>query len=442
MNYCDVLQHPERYDFTVSTLGKPTLPSPIKGRGFIADDRRIAFATSASDLTRLMSTPGHFPAFEEAGPRERIFHDPAWTRAAILTAGGLCPGLNDVIKGIVETLWFAYGVRNIFGLRYGYRGLNPAYGYTPLMLDPEVVDTIHEDGGSILGSSRGEQDIAVMADTLQRMNIGTLFCIGGDGTLRGATRLAEEIRRRHLAINVVGVPKTIDNDLSFVGQAFGFETAVAACHPIITAAHMEAKGAYNGIGLVKLMGRDSGFIAAHAALSNPVVNYCLVPEVDFDLEGEGGLLPRIERRLRAGKGHAIVVVAEGAGQKFFRDCPEVRDASGNVKKHDIGDLLRSAIPEYLSARGVECNVRYFDPSYLIRSVPTRGNDAIFCYQLAENAVHAAMAGKTDMVIGKWGAHFTNVPIPLAVMSRQKIDPEGSLWQAVLSATRQNREYGL
>lgn len=440
MNYCDVIEHPERYDFTISSLGRPTLPSPITGRSFIPDDCRVAFAAHVHEIERLMADPATFPAFEEAGPRAQIFHDPAWTRAAILTAGGLCPGLNDVIKGIVETLWFSYGVRNIFGLRYGYRGLNPAYGLTPLMLDPEVVDTIHEDGGSILGSSRGEQSISVMADTLQRMNIGMLFCIGGDGTLRGATRLAEELRRRKLAINVVGVPKTIDNDLSFVGQAFGFETAVTACHPIITAAHMEAKGAYNGIGLVKLMGRDSGFIAAHAALSNPVVNYCLVPEVDFDLEGESGLLPRLERRLRAGKGHAIIVVAEGAGQKFFEAQPQVRDASGNVKKHDIGELLRTAIPEYLNARGVECNVRYFDPSYLIRSVPTRGNDAIFCYQLAENAVHAAMAGKTDMVIGKWGTHFTDVPIPLAVTSRQKIDPEGSLWQAVVSATRQNREY--
>lgn len=438
MNYLDVIDHPEAYDFTIPTIGGCSLPSPIAGRVFIDDGSRISFATREHEIRKLVqSGAGVFPCFEEAGPRSRIFHDPAWSRIAILTAGGLCPGLNDVIKGLVETLWFSYGVRNIFGVRYGYRGLNPAFGLTPMMFTPDVVDTIHEDGGSILGSSRGNQPVDIMVDTLQRMNITTLFCIGGDGTLRGANQIAEEITRRHLAINVVGVPKTVDNDLSFVGQTFGFETAVEACHTVITSAHIEAKGACNGIGLVKLMGRDSGFIAAHASLSNSVVNYCLVPEVDFDLEGPDGLLTKLERRLKAGKGHAVIVVAEGAGQKFFKDLPEEKDASGNIKKHDIGELLRTAIPQYLKSKGVDCNVRYFDPSYLIRSVPTRGNDAIFCYQLAENAVHAAMAGKTDMVIGKWGTHFVNVPIPLAVMSRQKINPEGSLWQAVLASTRQN-----
>ncbi|MDR0965736.1 MAG: ATP-dependent 6-phosphofructokinase [Myxococcales bacterium] len=443
MNYSDVIDHPARYAFAIPTVGRPTLPSPITGRSFSQDERRVAFATHVHEIERLMANGADaanaFPAFEEAGPRAKIFHDPAWARAAILTAGGLCPGLNDVIKGIVETLRFAYGVRHVFGLRYGYRGLNPVYGLSPILLDPDVVDTIHEDGGSILGSSRGNQDVGVMADTLQRLNINMLFCVGGDGTLRGATQLAAELTRRKQPICVIGIPKTVDNDLSFVGKTFGFETAVAACHDIITSAHMEAKGAFNGIGLIKLMGRDSGFIAAHATLSNPVVNYCLIPEVDFELEGEHGLLSKIARRLQAGKGHAVVVVAEGAGQKFFSGLPETRDASGNVKKHDIGELLRNAIPEYLVSNGIECNVRYFDPSYLIRSVPTRGNDAIFCYLLAENAVHAAMAGKTDMVIGQWGSHYTHVPISLAVMSRQQIDPEGSLWQAVLSATRQNHD---
>ena len=437
MEYADITSRFDKYDFNVPTLGPSTIPSPLLDRKFVPDDSRVAFPGELAELRRLFEAGTPIPAFEEAGPRERIFHDPAWSRAAILTAGGLCPGINDVIKGLVETLWFSYGVRNIFGLRYGYRGLNPMYGYQPLMLEPDVVDTIHEQGGSILGSSRGNQDIGVMADSLQRLNINLLFCVGGDGTLRGATALAREVTRRRQLISVVGVPKTIDNDLSFVGQTFGFETAVYACSPIISAAHIEAKGACNGIGLVKLMGRDSGFIAAHATLSNSVVNFCLVPEVDFELEGDHGVFKAIERRLRQGKGHALIVVAEGAGQKFFKDKPERRDASGNVRKHDIGEFLRTEIPNYLASQGIECQVRYFDPSYLIRSVQSRGNDAILCYQLAEHACHAAMAGKTDMVIGKWNNLFTHVPIRLAVMERQKIDLEGSLWQAVLVSTRQN-----
>jgi 6-phosphofructokinase 1 len=437
MEYSDIHQHPEKYDFSVPTLGECTISSPLKDRRFTKDSDRVAFPTETEVLERLVKAGTPIPSFEKAGPRERIFHDPAWGRAAILTAGGLCPGINDVIKGLVETLFFSYGLRNIYGLRYGYRGLNPKYGFTPMLLDPDVVDTIHEQGGSILGSSRGEQDIATMADSLQRLNINLLFCVGGDGTLRGATALAREVTRRHQPISIVGVPKTIDNDLSFVGSTFGFETAVSVCSPIITSAHTEAKGACNGIGLVKLMGRDSGFIAAHATLSNSVVNFCLVPELDFDLEGDNGLLKAVERRFRAKKGHALIVVAEGAGQKFFKHAPVRRDASGNVLKNDIGEHLRIEIPRYLSAQGLECQVRYFDPSYLIRSVSTRGNDAILCYQLAEHAVHAAMAGKTDIVVGKWHEEFTHVPIRLAVMERQKMDLNGALWQAVLLSTRQN-----
>ncbi len=437
MDYRNVILQPEKFDFSVPNLGPCTILSPLTQRRFSPDEARVSFSGMLGEIRQLIDAGGAVPAFEKAGPRERIFHDPAWSRAAILTAGGLCPGLNDVLKGLVETLWFSYGVHNIFGLRYGYRGLNPRYGYQPIILDVDSVDTIHEQGGSILGSSRGNEDIGVMADSLQRLNINLLFCVGGDGTLRGATELAREITRRHQPISVVCIPKTIDNDLSFVGRTFGFETAVDACSSIITAAHVEAKGACNGIGLVKLMGRDSGFIAAHATLANPVANFCLVPELDFALEGDHGLFKAIERRLRAGKGHAVVVVAEGAGQQFFKAAPVVRDASGNIRKHDIGELLRTKIPEYLHGVGIECQVRYFDPSYLIRSVPTRATDAIFCYQLAEHAVHAAMAGKTDMVIGKWNSLFTHVPIRLAVMERQKLALEGSRWQAVLVSTRQN-----
>lgn len=435
-----LLENPEVFDFTVNSLGPRNIPSPVKDRTFVEDEERVLFHSSLSEIQQLVSEGKSLPSFEKGGPREKIFHDPCWTRAAIVTCGGLCPGLNDVIKGLVKVLHFDYGVKNIFGIKYGYRGLIPEYGYSPIALDPDVVDTIHADGGTILGSSRGEQDISDMVDTLQRLNINMLFCVGGDGTLSGAKRIAEEIIDRKQPITVIGVPKTIDNDLSFIDRTFGFETAVYASSPIITCAHNEAKGAERGIGLVKLMGRDSGFVAASASLSNSIVNYCLIPEVEFELDGPNGLLKALENRFAIGKDHAVIVVAEGAGQNLFKNAEEKRDKSGNILKHDIGVFLKEKIKEYFNNTGNpkdEVTVKYFDPSYMIRSVPAEGTDAIFCFTLAEYAVHAAMAGKTNMVVGYWNNQYTHLPISLATMKRRKIDTEGTLWHSVLGATRQN-----
>ncbi|HSQ42634.1 MAG TPA: ATP-dependent 6-phosphofructokinase [Fibrobacteraceae bacterium] len=426
----------ETTDFSISTVGSPTLKSPIRGQRFIEPSHHVSVFTDLREIRSWHDRNLEAPSLERAGPRESIFHDPAWTRVGIVTCGGLCPGLNNVIKGLVQVLWFDYGVRNIYGIPYGYRGLNPAYAHTPLILTPELVDSIHEDGGTILGSSRGDQDPSIMVDTLMRLNINVLFTVGGDGTLRGAHAIVEELAKRNQRISVVGVPKTIDNDLNLVDRTFGFETAVYSAAEVITNAHIEARGAFNGLSIVKLMGRDSGFIAAYASLANTVVNLCLVPEQPFALEGDGGLLKALEKRFSKGKTHAVLVVAEGAGQDLFKGLPEQRDASGNLLHNDIGDLLVAQCKDHFKKIGTELNVRYFDPSYTIRSGPARGTDAIFCYQLAENAVHAAMAGKTDMVVGAWFGQFTHVPISLAICERKKIDITGPLWNAVTSATRQ------
>ena len=383
----------------------------------------------------------HLPTFERAGPLAKIFHDPNWTRVGIVTAGGLCPGLNNVIKGLVEILAFDYGVKNIFGIRFGYAGLNPDFAYQPILLDPDTVDTIHELGGTILGSSRGQQPTDVIVDTLVRMNINVLFCIGGDGSLRCARDVAEECLKRGLKISVVGIPKTIDNDLQFIGRSFGFETAVAEAANVIRNAHVEAKGTSGGIGLVKLMGRDSGFIAAYASIANPVVNFCLVPEMAFDLEGPNGLLTALENRFAAGKTHAVIVVAEGAGQDLILGAPERRDASGNILKKDIGDFLKRRITEYFKAKNITSSVKYFDPSYTVRSVPARGTDAIRCYMLARNAVHAAMAGGTNCVVGNLGESYALVPIKLATIERQTISLKSDLWRSVMDATGQEYYFG-
>lgn len=433
----DILRNPGQYDLSPSVLGACTVDSPITGQRFVDDGMSVVLTADASRIAGLCSAGGRLPALEQAGPRRKLFHDPAWCRAAIVTCGGLAPGLNSVIKGLVQVLYFDYGVRHIFGIPYGYRGLNPKYRHAPVQLTPEIVDTIHEEGGTVLGSSRGNQDPSTMVDTLQRLNINLLFCVGGDGTLRGAHAIHEEVARRKLPISIVGIPKTIDNDLNLVDRTFGFETAVHKAAEIITSAHVEARGAANGLAVVKLMGRDSGFIAAYATLANTVVNICLVPEVPFRLEGPDGLYEALRRRYERGKTHAVLVVAEGAGQDLFQGVPEVKDASGNVLKHDIGDFLVAKIKGHFDELGMDIAMRYFDPSYSIRSVPARGTDAIFCYQLAENAVHAAMAGRTDIVVGSTSGLFTHVPIEYATSERKKLDIDGPLWHAVLSSTRQN-----
>ncbi len=436
-----IAAHPDQYSCNVETLGECKITSPVHHHEFIEEGERIFASEEASLMDEIAKKLGHIPTFERAGPLPKIFHDPNWTRVGIVTAGGLCPGLNNVIKGLVEILSFDYGVKNIFGIRFGYAGLNPDFAYQPMLLDPDTVDTIHELGGTILGSSRGQQPTDIIVDTLVRMNINVLFCIGGDGSLRCARDVSEECLKRGLKISVVGIPKTIDNDLHFIGRSFGFETAVAEAANVIRNAHVEAKGTAGGIGLVKLMGRDSGFIAAYASIANPVVNFCLVPEMAFDLEGPGGLLTALENRFAAGKTHAVIVVAEGAGQDLILGEPERRDASGNILKKDIGEFLKRRITEYFKAKNVTSSVKYFDPSYTIRSVPSRGTDAIRCYMLARNAVHAAMAGRTNCVVGNLGESYVLVPIRLATIERQTISLKSDLWRSVMDATGQEYYFG-
>ncbi|MFO7937101.1 MAG: ATP-dependent 6-phosphofructokinase [Kiritimatiellia bacterium] len=433
-----IFSNPEFYTTDVETLGECKISSPIRSREFISGNERILVTENETVLSSIAEKMGNNnrPSFEKAGAHKKIFHDPAWTRVAIVTAGGLCPGLNHVIKGLVEILSFDYKIKTIYGIRYGYAGLIPRHGYEPVLLDTDYVDTIHECGGTLLGSSRGQQDTGELVDTLARMNINLLFCIGGDGSLRCAGDIADECKRRKLSISVVGVPKTIDNDLQFVGRSFGFETAVGEAVPIIKAAHTEAKGTYNGIGLVKLMGRDSGFITAYASLSNPVVNFCLIPELPFEIDGGKGLLKALERRFSSGKDHAVIVIAEGAGQRHVDSDIQKRDKSGNILKKDIGEYLKQRISDHFNDIHIETSVKYFDPSYSIRSVPAKGTDAIRCYLLARNAVHAAMAGRTNCVVGNLSEWYFLVPIKLATIERQKVNLDSDLWRAVLDATGQ------
>ena len=429
-------------DLMILTLGEATIDSPmaealaardaVRGGKPGFDAMRYDDAVPPRDP---LSKGGKIPAFEIAHASPKLFHDPAATTAGIVTCGGLCPGLNDVIRGLTMVLYHRYGVRNILGFRYGYEGLNPAFGHAPWQLTPESVRNIHEDGGTVLGSSRGPQPSDVMVDRLLELGVNVMFCIGGDGTLRGALDLSQEARKREAPLSVVGLPKTIDNDISYVEQSFGLVTAGSQAVEAVDAAHNEALGARRGVGLVKLMGRHSGFIATGAALASNDVNFVLIPEIDFPLEGEGGFLEALSKRLDA-RGHAVVVIAEGAGQKWCE--AEGVDKSGNQKLGDVGVFLRDRITDHFKQQGNPVSVKYIDPSYVIRGVPAVAYDSAYCFRLAAYAVHAAMAGKTELIIGKWHGKFVHIPIKLAVSQRQCVDPHGELWAAVLDATGQPR----
>ena len=421
-------------DFTIDNLGERQMTSSMSGIDFIDDKERILYPTDPRELQDYIKLGVAPPSFEAAGPREGICFDPDELHCGIVTCGGLCPGTNDVIRAIVMSLHYHYGVRKISGFRYGFEGLNPDYGHELMTLSPETVDDIHLKGGTILGTSRGPQEIELMVDTLRVNKIGVLFGIGGDGTMRGLGALVEEIRRRDLKIAVIGIPKTIDNDIMYVQQSFGFETAVTETRPAIYGAHMEATGARNGIGLVKLMGRHSGFIAAYATLASSDVNFCVIPEVPFDLDN---FLEALYKRLKRKK-HAVIVAAEGAGQELMEATGE-RDASGNLRLGDIGVFLKEVITDFLETRNMEHTLKYIDPSYMIRSVASNAHDSVFCLLLGHNAVHAAMAGRTNMLVGNWKDRFTHVPISAVVTGRKKIDPRGRLWNNVQEATGQPSE---
>lgn len=426
----------ETYDFTIQDLGERTIPSPTHVSYYTPDSKRVLYNTYLDHYKELATPEGAPLSLEVAGPRENIFFDPVQTKAAIVTCGGLCPGINDVIRAIIMELFYRYGVKNAVGIKYGFQGLIPKYGHQVMELTPDIVKDIHASGGSILSSSRGMQEPVEMVNTLKRMNVDILFCIGGDGTMRGARFIADEITKRKLNISVIGIPKTIDNDLTLIQKTFGFDTAISEAVKVIQCAHVESKGAPMGIGLVKIMGRLSGHIAAGAALAQGDVNFVLIPEVPFDLYGENGFLNTLEKRLHR-SGHCVILVAEGAGQDIIRKGDEItdRDASGNIRLLDVGSFLKMQIEEYFSKKGMEVNLKYIDPSYTIRSVPANASDSIYCGALGQYAVHAGMAGKTSMLVGLVKDEYVHLPFRM-VSSGSKVNPEGNIWMRVLETTGQ------
>ena len=429
------------YDFTVDELGPCKVLSPIH----LSTEKEDYQANYVEDGECIRYDIDHVMGEEEldcdrnliqkAGPREHIYFNPKHVNAGICTCGGLCPGLNDVVRAIVRCLYNRYGVRRIRGIRFGFKGFFPDMGFDTMDLTPALVDDIHKTGGSFLGTSRGGGDrVMDIVDAIEALNMNMLFIIGGDGTQRGALEVAEEIEKRGLRVAIVGVPKTVDNDLVFIQRSFGFDTAVQKATEAVSAAHMEARSHINGIGLIKLMGRESGFIATATALASHEANFCLIPEVPFDLEGSEGLLASLEDRIRESH-HAVIIVAEGAGQNHLNATNE-KDASGNKKLGDIGVFLRDRINEYFKKRNIHINLKYIDPSYQIRSAPAAPTDSIYCERLGNNAVHVAMAGKTKIVIGLVHDKYVHLPMRLVIARRNTVNPDGSLWRDAMDSTGQ------
>ncbi len=432
------------FNTKISILGEAKIDSPLKSHGvpgeggtrFISDNSRITVDVEVEALEGSIKKNQPLPSFEQTGPREKIYFDPSKLKCAISTCGGLCPGLNDIIRSIVLELYHIYHVRNIYGIRHGLQGFIPEYGHDVMDLNPESVSGIQDAGGSILGSSRGTQDISMVVDCLERMNVGILFMVGGDGTLMASKHIADEILKRKLKMSVICIPKTIDNDIFLVSRSFGFDTAVDVATLAIKGAHNESAAYPYGIGLIKLMGRHSGFLAATAALAQQDANFVLIPEVDIFLYGKNGFLQALEDRIKQRK-HAVIIVAEGAGQNFFDDQENQYDASGNVVLKDIGIYLKDKIAQYFKEKEIPISLKYIDPSYIIRSLPANANDSVFCGFLGRDAVHAGMAGKTNLLISFWNNHYVHVPMEASAGKRKKLDPRGRLWQSVLEATGQN-----
>ena len=420
----------------VAQLAPALHESPLVRRGcagFVDDATRIRWDVEVTDG---VPSPALELSFEKAGPRPQIFFDPAQTTVALLTSGGLSPGLNNVIRSAQQELSENYGVRRVLGIRNGYSGLDPQTGQEPVELDKAFVEDIPYLGGSVLGTWRGALDPKLAADFLNEHEIDVLLCVGGDGTQRGAHAIAQELGRRGCNKAVVGVPKTIDNDIPFVDMSFGYATALERAAEIVRGAHVEARGVARGIAVVKVMGRDAGFIAAAASVVSHEADYVLVPEVPFPLEGEFGFLADLERRV-ADRDHAVVVVAEGAGQHHLEPAEVLRDASGNVLHGDIGPFLCERIREHFANRNLSAYLKYFDPGYVIRSVAANAWDCFLCDQMARDAVHCAMSGRTDVMIGMRHQVLIHVPLGSAAKAPPKrLDPSGELWTAVLAATGQ------
>ncbi|OVA08516.1 Phosphofructokinase domain [Macleaya cordata] len=416
----------------------PTYPNPLQDNPAYAVVKQYFVNlddTVAQKIVQHKSSP-RGTHFRRAGPRQKVYFESDEVHACIVTCGGLCPGLNTVIREIVCGLYHMYGVTRILGIEGGYRGF---YARNTVPLTPKFVNDIHKRGGTILGTSRGGHDTSKIVDSIQDRGINQVYIIGGDGTQKGASVIYEEIKRRGLKVAVAGIPKTIDNDIPVIDRSFGFDTAVEEAQRAINAAHVESESVENGVGVVKLMGRYSGFIAMYATLASRDVDCCLIPESPFYLEGPGGLFEYMEKRLKE-NGHMVIVIAEGAGQELLSESirsMNQQDASGNKLLQDVGHWISQRIRDHFSRRHkMVINLKYIDPTYMIRAVPSNASDNVYCTLLAQSAVHGAMAGYTGFTVGPVNGRHAYIPFHRVTEKQNNVVITDRMWARLLSSTHQ------
>ncbi|XP_042396037.1 ATP-dependent 6-phosphofructokinase 5, chloroplastic-like [Zingiber officinale] len=410
-----------------------------KSDGYVHDDDRallkvLKFASPSSAGAECIDPDCSWVEqwVQRAGPRKEIYYEPVEVKAAIVTCGGLCPGLNDVIRQIVLTLE-KYGVKNIVGIQYGFRGFCDQ-SLRELPLSHQVVQNINLAGGSLLGVSRGGPSVSAIVDSIKAKAIDMVFVLGGNGTHAGAYAIHNECRKRKMKVTIIGVPKTIDNDIQLMDKTFGFDTAVEEAQRAINSAYIEAHSAYHGIGIVKLMGRSCGFIAMHASLSSGQIDICLIPEVPFKLEGPNGVLQHLEHLIRT-NGSAVICVAEGAGQEFLSKS-NATDASGNAMLGDIGVYMQQQIKMHFKNIGLPADIKYIDPTYMVRACRANASDAILCTLLGQNAVHGAFAGFSGITTGVCNTHHVYLPIPEVIRFPKSVNPNSRMWHRCLTSTGQ------
>ncbi|KAF8751387.1 hypothetical protein HU200_012059 [Digitaria exilis] len=414
----------------------PTFPNPLQDHPAYSTVKQY-FVNADDTVPEKVVVQKNSPRgvhFRRAGPRQRVYFESEEVKACIVTCGGLCPGLNTVIRELVCGLSHMYNVNDIFGIQNGYKGF---YSSNYLTMTAKSVNDIHKRGGTVLGTSRGGHDTKKIVDNIQDRGINQVYIIGGDGTQKGAYEIYKEIRRRGLQVAVAGIPKTIDNDIAVIDKSFGFDTAVEEAQRAINAAHVEASSAENGIGLVKLMGRYSGFIAMYATLASRDVDCCLIPESPFYLEGEGGLFEYIDRRLKENN-HMVIVVAEGAGQDLIAQsipAADQQDASGNKLLLDVGLWLTHKIKDYCKSKKMEMTIKYIDPTYMIRAIPSNASDNVYCTLLAHSAIHGAMAGYS-FTVGMVNGRHAYIPFHRVTSTRNKVRITDRMWARLLSSTNQ------
>ncbi|CAA0821309.1 ATP-dependent 6-phosphofructokinase 3 [Striga hermonthica] len=427
-----VLQDVPHFSDYISDL--PTYPNPLRSNPSYSVVKQyfVDMDDSVPEKVIVHKDTPRGAHFRRAGPRQKVYFASDEVNACIVTCGGLCPGLNTVIREIVCSLDYVYGVNKVLGIDGGYRGF---YSKNTITLTPKLVNDIHKRGGTILGTSRGGHDTTKIVDSIQDRGINQVYIIGGDGTQKGAAVIYEEIRKRGLKVAVAGIPKTIDNDIPVIDRSFGFDTAVEEAQRAINAAHVEAASAENGIGVVKLMGRYSGFIAMYATLASRDVDCCLIPESPFYLEGKGGLFEYIEKTLKA-NGHMVIVIAEGAGQELLTGKNE-QDASGNKLLQDVGLWISQKIKEHFTKQNnIPITLKYIDPTYMIRAIPSNAADNVYCTLLAQSAVHGAMAGYTGFTSGLVNGHQTYIPFYRITEKQNMVVITDRMWARLLSSTNQ------